>query len=185
VLPRIIEFIESLRRPGGGYIADHTGGEIIIPAFPGLTTIELAIRPFESTGPGLATTGSLGWALIGYKISVCQTMIPNAFSFTIQIGGKHMYTGNITQTIMDEGLNVYSIITSASPLMVQISNLTNVNQYFDALSQYIDVTSSDDMAMIQTALNNLAMQDNHEFQAEALKLLRTLANVPQPPLGVY
>ena len=69
-VPRIIEFIESLQRPGGnGFISEHGGIQVIVPFFPPNTTAAYTVTPLENT-----------YALITYRDSFGHAMVPNTCS---------------------------------------------------------------------------------------------------------
>lgn len=164
MLPRLIEFIESLPRPGGGFLSEHGGGQVIVPTFPPGITLAVTITPPEGT-----------YAMIAYREAVSPNIVPRAFSGTIQHSGRHYYTGTLSATVIRDGLDFYMVITTADPLWVSITNESALIQYFEEVYQFALVNSKEDYDLIVAALNNLAHTEGREMQAEGNRLLAAMA----------
>jgi len=171
-VPRLIEFIESLARPGAGVIAEHGGIQVIVPVFPPNTTSAYTVTPPTSA-----------YALITYRVSFGAAMVPNVFTGWFEHAGRHRYIGTITNTVIRDGLEWYLVITDNEPLRVSVTNVSGLNQYFEEISQFALVPSRDDYLMILEALDILANKTTSELQREANMLLKIMAGEPRPPIG--
>lgn len=161
-LPRIIEFIQSLGRPGGGYLSEPGGGQIIVNGYPPGFSTSTTIFPLQGV-----------WGMICYYVSFGMGMVPGAFSGSVQHGGGYVYSGTLTQTTINNGLNFYALLTDNMPLRVTSQNNSALAQYFEALYHFCVVNSKEDYELILGALKDMA---NTGYR-EALKIIEGINTV--------
>ena len=169
-LPRLMEFIETIVRPGGGFATGHGGHQTIVPFFPPARTASHSVVPGEGT-----------YALIAYKTIFGSNMVPSAFTGTIQHAGRHYYTGTLTASVIDNGLEYYMVITYEHPLMVSITNISGLNQYFEEISEFVPVSNKETYDAIVGALDKLANKGMSELLGQGIDLLHVMQT--QRPSG--
>jgi len=162
-VPRIIEFLESLEREGGGHLVEHAGYQMRIPFFPPNTTARATITPLFDT-----------YAMIGHRVIIDAEVVPNAFSGTVEHRGRHQYAGTMTSGVINEGLDFLLIITNQSPLNVTLTNRTALNQYWGEIALGVLVYSHEDYLKVRQHLSDLANSGYTALANEAVKLLREM-----------
>jgi len=160
-IPRMIEFIESLIGPGGGFIAEHGGSQVIIPVFPPHTRLSYQLSPHLRE-----------YALIAYEIMFSPVIVPDCFEGTIHHSGKNKYRGILSSAMLNSRIESYGVVTASSPLTITIENITGLNQYGEAIAHFLPIATSEDYKFILDALDDLANKGDREFRSEALKYMQ-------------
>ena len=143
-LPRLIEYLESIQREGGGFLAEHENFQLVIQAVPPGITVTAQILP---------PTGMYG--MICFRLSFGVGMVPNAFQGTVHHAGRNHYSGLVTATLQERGLDVFIMVTDALPIRYQELNNTALNQYFEIEGQFITIPSETDYELIRQHLGGL------------------------------
>lgn len=159
-LPYFAEFLMTLQRPGGGYLAEQAGGQLIVPIFPPNTSVSVVVPPSNS------------YASIGYNYAFSPAMIPDAFTFTFRHKGRDIRVSTATALALESKLWTFALVTRKDPIYISLTNVSGGNQYLEFLSWFIAVPSAEDLELVWAALRDLTNKGNTEFKAEALKLLR-------------
>lgn len=144
MLPRLADFIMSVRREDGNFAGEFSGGQVIVTNWPGNYSTTLTIGP-----------AAQHFALIGYNVSFAPEVIPRAFTIRAQQHGHTLVTGYITNDIIIHGLEMFMVLTHSANAVYVLGNTTNVAQYIDMASRYILVHSEQDYLTIQKALDDL------------------------------
>lgn len=171
LLPYIIQYLESLMTPHGGQLVEPGGFQIFIPIVPPNTLVPYIISP------------SLGYyAYIGYRLDFDGTMVPNAFSITLDQWGMRPYSGILTQKIIEFGIDHIIPVTEAEPCHSQALNLTPLNQYACVDGYFVGIHSAEDYQTVMDALRRLGTTTkSEELATQANDLLRRLvAPIPSP-----
>lgn len=177
-VPRLIEYIESIKAPliRGTHIGAHGGGQIIVPIFPPGLTVNQVITPPVGV-----------YTIIIYRVDFGNSMVPNAFLASVQHRGYSRYSGVLSATLLDNGMEGFLVVTNESPLHVTVTNNSGLNQYLEEIYQYAAIYTESDFNFVYDLLNDLANRGQSEVQTEALQLLRQIAGVapvtPHPPIG--
>lgn len=143
-LPRLIEFIESLQKPGGGFIAEEVTGMVQFTDFlPGVTA-DITITPPAGQ-----------YAYFGYRLFFSQQIVPNAFRTTFQWYGHTAQTGNITDIHLREGIEAFIVITRAAPLYISATNISGLVQHATILYFAAMVRTQEEYLLVLQALDEL------------------------------
>ena len=165
--PRLVEFIKSLSRPGGGRLGEEGSYQMRVLNWPpGLTR-------FSRVSPSPAW-----YAALSYRLMFGADMVPDAFTGEIANAGRVPMSGTITRRALEEGLWGFQLITITEPLIVSASNVSGLVQLFELLIRYIIIPSAEDLGLIRKHMEDLALSGWQEYREEALSLLRRMA-----PLG--
>ena len=159
-LPRLIEYILSLDRPGGGNLAEHGLAQVIVPVFPAGLQLASVLEPSASS-----------FALIGYRLQFGRDMVPNAFSGTIQHYGRNQYNGIVTQAAIEIELTSWMVITRNIQVRYSFTNRTALNQRIELMTFYVDIHSADDFDLIMAHLLALENGGATALKEEAEDLL--------------
>jgi hypothetical protein len=166
MLPYVIQYLETLRRPDGSQICQPGGFQVIIPAVPPNTQIPYTITP---------ATGY--YAYIGHRLSWDPAMVPNAWLMTIVQWGAQPYTGFLSGDILRDGLEHIIVVTQSQPCYTYATNTTPLNQYACVTGVLVTIPSEDDYKTAMEALKKLGT-------AEAVSLLEKMVSAsPRPPGG--
>lgn len=167
--PRLVEFIKSLQRPGGGRLGEEGAQQVRITAFPPNTTMQTTLR-----------AAPIWYAAIGYRFMFGADIVPNAFTGNIYNAGRIPLSGTMSQRIIEEGLWGFQLVTANTPIMIELTNVSGLVQLFEFTVRFIIIPSAEDLGLIREALNDLAVEGGKQYRAEALRLLRLIARGSPP-----
>lgn len=163
-IPRIIEYIQSLRTPDGRRMSELGAHQIMVPVWPAGTILATTVSPPDST-----------YAWIGYGIAWNPNMVPGAFIGSVYHGGAFLFDGTLTAAVLASGVSSFTLITRAAPIRYWSQNITALNQYEEVIGAFCVVSSREDMEYIQKKLDDLAMTNWGELRDEALAVLRVIS----------
>ena len=141
MLPSLIDYLLTIRRPSGGWMTYQGAVQLVIPNFPPQTTLSYTVVPLAGT-----------YAQIAWSLRFGNDMVPDAFSGYIQQGGSKAYTGLITQRLIDYGSNVMAVVTNAEPTLAYLTNTTALVQRYETIGQFLVVNTEQDLATLLDAL---------------------------------
>lgn len=167
---QLIEYIASLRNPGGGPLVRIEGSQLRVAAFPPFTTLTTTLTPLASD-----------YAMICYRTILGNEIVPGAFSGTLLFASGVIYSGVITQEPIRNGFQVFFVITKVTPLTYTITNLTGLFHYFEAIGKYLLVSTKDDMEFIYKVLQELTTTGPQSLLAETNRLLADIRRALRPP----
>lgn len=144
MLPRLVEFILSLRRPGGGFYAQQSSMQIIVDPFPPNYTLVFDLGPSEDT-----------FAHILYLSGRSPEMVPGAFHKVLMQAGVPLFDAIITEEHILRPTASFWVVTEALKVVTRSTNLTALNQYFEINIRYLKVFSADDLKAISEEMNRL------------------------------
>lgn len=135
-LGRLIEQLLAVPEGEGWLFHQEIG--IVDSVFPPFTMVSLDTRP---------NGGDYG--RIVYKSVFDPCMVPNAINITASYYGNRVFTGNVTGYAMQEGMDFFVFMSYAQPTRIQITNLTNVNQYVRMASMFLNIKVEDDLVKLR------------------------------------
>lgn len=150
-IPRLVEFIESVQKPTGGFCAEAAFGQIRYTDLPPDSVTTVTIRPAESE-----------YAYFAYHIDLSQRMVPNAFYITIQQLGHTVYMGYLSDIALKKGGEFFVVLTRDAPGIIRSENLSGLVQFVDITYSYAMVRTIEDYNIIMNALDALAGKGIHE-----------------------
>lgn len=170
-LPHIIEYLLSLRDPGGRKLSWEGAGQLLIPAFPPGTTLILDTIP----------DGGI-YLQLGFGLGFGNAMVPNTFTYYIEEWGFIPYSGTVTQWVITHTIPGFIITTAAQPLHMSVSNISPLVQYYEGFTFALNIASKEDHDMILEELRHLATSTKaEELAREANQLLGVMTAKPAPP----
>jgi hypothetical protein len=165
MIPYVIQYLETLRRPDdGGQLCMPGGFQILMPVVPP-GQVNYDIIPAQGY-----------YAYIGYRLSFDPAMVPLAWMMTIIQWGAQPYTGALSGDILRDGLDTIMVVTAAQPCHTYAINVTVLNQFACVNGFLVTITSEEDYNASMEALKHLGT-------AEAVALLQQMADAqcPRPP----
>ncbi|KKN15903.1 hypothetical protein LCGC14_0981260 [marine sediment metagenome] len=173
-LPRIIEYLLSIRRPGGGGSLVAQGqSQTIIPIMPPGATITLQAYPFASD-----------YMDIMFQFSFDPAMVPNAFYAWGSYFGARPWEGIAHSWWMSNNISSFVFITESEPAYALIFNRSPVAQYYAGTSAHIAIASEDDYFTMYEEIERMATSFSQNALAkEANILLRQLVTLGGGSVG--
>ena len=161
LFPEIISYLLTLKYPGSESAKQnwvcYRGGYQVRVIIPTGITIRYISRPLE----GLH-------ARLEYATRFGSDMVPNVFSGTITQYGSTTYNGVVTERVIADALEYFNLVTEQEPTRVSITNLSPLAQYMEAITDYIAIPSSEDLAIVMDALRRLNTSEKAEHLLEVL-----------------
>ena len=145
MLPRLVEYLLSIRRPGAGRpLVTQSGVQAIIPIFPANTQVAS-----ENVPPNFE------YMDIIYQVTLDPQMNPGAFSAVCTYVGGRPINGVATQWFMQNDLYTFVVITKSNPGQSILENITPLNQYYAANFWYLSIASKEDAEDVYKYLESL------------------------------
>ncbi len=163
-LPYVIEYLLTLKRPSGGFLAHQGASQTVIPIVPPHTQFVLEVFPF----------GSDYYDII-YASYVDPSVVPGVYYAWGQYYGSRVQEGTLNTGMMTYLLDSFVFINQSEPGMALIRNNTALNQYYAGFVYFISISSEHDYDTIIAALKGVGTSETN-------RLLGMLANVPRPPI---
>lgn len=181
MIPEIINYLLTLTYPDSDprrlqSVCYLGASQLIIPAFPAGQTIHLVGGPFFGVHAWLA-----------FKLQFGSDMVPNVFTASGTQYGSTTYSGLLTQRFLNETHLTFALVTEQEPSTAYVTNISPLAQRYDAYTEYVVITSPQDMEIITDALRRLhTSQESERLLQQADYLLGILAGQPtepMPPVG--
>ncbi len=170
-----IEYLLTLRRPGGGTLVILDAAQILIPAFPPATTLSFSAGPIGDD-----------YGQIVYGAKAGPNMIPNAFTGYVQVWGSRLIAGTFTAATLVTEFQSFLWVTQAEPALIYLTNVSGLNQVLELDYVSIRISSEEDYEMVLEALARLGTSVRLEQLAEEANQLLTMLTggppAPQPPI---
>lgn len=171
-----IEYLLTLRRPGGGTLVALDATQILVPAFPPATTLSFSAGPIGDD-----------FGQIVYGARPGPDMVPNAFTGYVQVWGSRLITGTFTLAVLITEMQSFLWVTQAEPALIYLTNVSGLNQVLELDYVSLRIASEEDFNMVLEALARLGTSARLEqLGREATELLRILTGgppAPRPPIG--
>lgn len=166
LLPYVIQYLETLRRPSGGLLVEPGGFQVYMPMVPPNTQVTYTISP------------ALGYyAYIGYRLDWDGAMVPLAWTMTIHQWGMRPYTGLLNSKIIEFGIDHIIPVTDAEPCLTLAVNNTPLFQYACVTGYFVGVRSKEDYDTVMDSLERLGTsRKSEELAQQAVTLLERLVS---------
>lgn len=180
-LSEVISYLFSLRYPGaedprGNLVCYQGFSQVVIPVLPSGRTIRYTVRPQYGT-----------FAFLGYIRMIGSDMVPNSFSYVMEIAGTIPMGGTITQVNRDMEHPGYMLITEREPLTITATNISPLAQRGEMLGLGVVIPTVKDLETINDALRRLhTSTESERLLQQAAYLLGVLTGQPlepRPPIG--
>lgn len=176
ILPRSIDWLCTLRQPGGGNLVAIDAIQILVPVFPPNTLLTINAGPIDED-----------YGQIIYYFRFGLQMVPNAFRGTLSIWGHRPLTGIWTQSVLETEFTGFRWVTASQSSQLQMTNITGLNQVFEFDYSSVRISTEADYYLVLEALDRLGSSAKSEtLQQEANLLLRQMVTgepAPLPPIG--
>lgn len=176
-LPEIVNYLLTLRYPGSDISRDnlvcYQGSlQVRVPIIPSGTTIKYEARPVAGN-----------FAQLAYLRLIGTDLVPETFSYTLEIGGTIPLSGLITQVGRDMEHPGWALMTERSPTKVTITNISPLAQKAEMMVFLVVIPTSKDYKTVFDALLRLETSARSETLAqEAVYLLGLMSGEPVEPL---
>lgn len=173
----LIDFISSLRRPGGAELGERGAYQLRYTAFRPFATVKHALSPRASH-----------YAAIGQRLSFGHDIVPDVFTVVANYSGGGTYSGVLTKTVIENGFSDFMLLTHANPLHLSATNTTGLFQYYEAVIYFFTIPTKGDLDFILAALDDLSNSGERARMDETNRLLKDIraalkpSRVPLPPL---
>ena len=156
----IIEFLQTLKTPGGGALLQTAVEQVIIPAFPPATRVVIVTTPV----PRYVAT-------IGYRTTV--NIVPNAFRLEFTQSGFKPLEGLLTSDSIAHGADYFFVSTEGENLIITLVNESVLNQRYESNSYFLGIVGDAELQAVNEALRRVNMP---VAALEALEAVRKMAN---------
>lgn len=173
-LPYVIQYLLTLRDPGGSPLVYAGMGQEVIPFFPPGRSLKLETDPGDD------------YAHIGFFASVGPAVVPGTFYSAAWQAGGRVYEGLITGWFTGNDLYSFLVQTHALPSIAILTNISPLVQYYEGILAFLRVATKEDYGLVMDGLDRLGTSSKLESAAiQAASLLETMRRVRPPiPLPV-
>ena len=170
-LPRIVEYLVSIRRKGGGGpLVTQGQSQTIINTFPPNTTVSLQAFPFGAD-----------YLDIFFEWAFDPAVVPNAFYAYGSYYGARPWEGIAHSWWMQNNISGFVLITESEPAYALIYNRTPVAQYYAGTTAYLAIKSAEDFDEVY---DNIAyMATSAESESLARQSVDLLTQINQSKIG--
>jgi len=148
------------------------GYQLRVPVLAPGASINYTARPLQ---------GVFAW--LGWRLMFGKETIPNAFIGTFSQYGTTPYSGPVSGRILDEGWQVFNLVTEQEPTYMSVTNISPLGQTWEVIGLFITIPTPQDMVTVSDALRRLQTSTkSEELLQQAVNLLGVLSGLP--PGGV-
>ncbi len=152
-LPRVVEYLLTLRRESGGLLVMQGASQTIIPAVVPGQQFVLQAFPIGTD-----------YLNIVYSSQIDPAVVPGVFFAWGQYYGNRAYEGRMMSYWTANQLDSFVFISENEPAWALIRNLSPVNQYYSGVAFFITIASEDDYIAILDALKKNGSLDALAFR---------------------
>lgn len=98
--------------------------------------------------------GANRYALIAYKLTFSNAIVPAALSMSFTISGVQIYNDVLRASILRDPLDMFAVLQSQD-VNLAITNVSALAQNFEATLHFLTVLNKDDWAAVQNALRRM------------------------------
>jgi hypothetical protein len=169
MLPRIVEYLLSVRMPGdrqgtssviGRPLVYQGASQTIIQVFPPNMVMEYALLPIAGD-----------YMSIVYSLAFDPQMVPGAFYGSASYMGSQTYASIVNDWWLHNDVYAWIAITNEHPASVRVRNTTGLNQYYAGNVFYLSILSEDDANKVLHYLEALIPDKNSILGWQAAALL--------------
>lgn len=164
MLPRLVEYLLSVRRKDGSRIVGAEAVQITVPVAPPGIPIHYTITP--NTGV---------YANIGYLSQPDSSMIPNTWAFSLEQSGVFLFSGIIDSAVLQSAWPTWIWVTHQQPVFATITNVSGLYQRWRFNSYYLLIPSEESYHDVIRALERLTKVSAEELAVQANNLRRKMA----------
>jgi len=142
-----IEFLAAQKGPSGDLLSAPGGAELAA-VIPPNTRVRVSAGPITNI-----------YAQYAFRVMLDEMIVPGSFQIWVYSFGVVPYSGIIYPTMRGEYLDVFLRVTHSQPIIYEVLNLTNLNQWFVIYTQYLTVTTEDNYKELERRLDNYFSQE--------------------------
>jgi len=166
-LPRIVEYLLTLRRPGdSGPLVTEGMSQTIIPIMPPGTTVTLQVYPAMGD-----------YMNIVFQSALDPSVVPSAFYGWGSYFGARLSEGILHSWWTRGDIPSFVFITEAEPAYALIFNRSPIAQYYAGTTSHLSIKSEDDYLALYEAIERMGTSRQHDaLVVESNNLLRQIVN---------
>ena len=167
-LSRMIEYLLSIRRPGGGgSLVTQGQSQTLINIMPPGQVVTLQAYPFQND-----------YMDILFQWGFDPAMVPNAFYAWGSYFGARLWEGITHSWWMNNNIPAFVFITEAEPAYALILNRSPVAQYYAGTASHIAIATEDDFHLMFENIEYMATSKKQNVLSVAANgLLRQLVRL--------
>lgn len=143
-LPVWVEFLLTVRRPGGGSLVHQGASQIVLKLVP--PGLELTYSTFP--------LGSDFCDLV-YRLQIDPTVVPGAFYSWGAYHGSRISGGIVTADLIGSPLDSFVFISHSEPAQAYLRNQSRLAQNWSASTFYLAIANEDDFLLVQSSLSEI------------------------------
>lgn len=159
-LSRVVEWLMTIRRPGGPMLTVENA-QLHIPMFPPNTTLSFSAGPVGSD-----------FAQIVFQCNLGPQTVPGVFSGTITMGGQKVFTGVFYASAFVGTVSGFQWVTWAQPTTLVFTNISGLYQEVQYNYTYIRIPSENDYNTILDWIEHIST--SHVLEDLNKQILNTL-----------
>lgn len=168
MLPATISYLLGAQEENHLLELQNKTFQIIVPDFPSLRSLRLAVSPPASS-----------YAFLLYEVSFESAMVPHSMSIQMFSGRREklldvILSGRFTK----DSAYTLAPITPGAPLIILINNLRLLNNYFECTVFYLDIPDQNSWNLVMDALRRMEtsarLEDIGQSIANSLSAGRSL-----------
>lgn len=141
MLPRLVEYLLSLRRPSGDALVYPGTMQTIVPAMPPNTPLYFSFAPPITE-----------YCHIWFRTFFGREVVPYAFDGWAMGYEGYIYSGTIDSGLIEDGVNYFLPLFTSRPLQAYLINTSPLNQFYSCSGYYILVKTERDYGQMMAAL---------------------------------
>jgi hypothetical protein len=137
-LSPLAEYILAYTLPDGGKLARYGVVQYYIPVLPPGTEVAFDIYPWFNS-----------YCCIAVRTQMSPSVQPGTINFRTSHEGVIVTSGPIGTLATSESHDIWLEITRTAPVRTIVSNISNLNVFFEAVDIYLVVQAEDDLKAIR------------------------------------
>jgi len=161
MIPDIVAYLASLRRPTGGQLLQYNVAQATIPYFPANSYVAYDIVPLP---------GTLG--AIGFKWEVFVP--PGVFDVEIQLWGAPAFAGRIYEPSLIFPSSACFIYTPDNPVKYRLVNIAAIPHFWVQNVSFLAILNEEDFITVYQKISEYGGEQAGELLTQIEKALREI-----------
>lgn len=166
-LPRIIEYMLSIRRPsGGGALITLGQTQLVIPVFPPGQTVTIQQYPYQND-----------YMSIIFQWGFDPAIVPNAFYAWGSYFGARPWEGIAHSWWTMNNIPAFVFVTESEPAYALIFNRSPIAQYYAGTTSHVSIGTEEDFGTMLEEIQRMASsKEQNELAVQTNNLLQQIVD---------